>query len=233
MLNRFFQVTLRTLGVDAARAFYESVLGPTALEIVELHEQAVARGARPHWLGFIQVDDVSRVSAAFVARGAQELARWVNPLGLEAAVIRDPGGALLALGKPAQDSPVATPEIAWHALNTHDVERARANYTELFGWNFHAQVDLAVMGVFHPFSYARGAQPVGSFGDVSTRPSVHTHWLFHFRVPNLELALKAVRAGGGKALDPVTLVATEGRGAVRVAACDDPQGAAFALLQAL
>jgi hypothetical protein len=41
--------------------------------LVPLHEQAIARGARPHWLGFIEVDDVERGAAAFVERGALPL----------------------------------------------------------------------------------------------------------------------------------------------------------------
>ena len=60
--------------------------------------------------------------------------------------------------------------------------------------------------------------------DIAGRPGVHPHWLFHFRVPALEPAMDAVRAGGGVVLPPVTLP-----GGARVAVCDDPQGAAFAL----
>jgi predicted enzyme related to lactoylglutathione lyase len=55
---------------------------------------------------------------------------------------------------------------------------------------------------------------------------VHPHWLFNFGVPALEPAIEAVRAAGGSALDPITL--PDGK---RVTACDDPQGAAFGLLE--
>ena len=60
--------------------------------------------------------------------------------------------------------------------------------------------------------------------DLIARPGVHPHWLFHFSVAALEPAVAAVRAAGGVALDPVTLP-----NGARVAVCDDPQGAAFAL----
>jgi catechol 2,3-dioxygenase-like lactoylglutathione lyase family enzyme len=51
-VTRFFYYALRTSDVARARAFYTAVLGNDDAEIFELHEQAVARGARPHWLGF-------------------------------------------------------------------------------------------------------------------------------------------------------------------------------------
>ncbi len=99
-MKRFFRITLRTNDVDAARTFYAAVLGGNAFHVVQLHEEAVARGARPHWLGFLDVGDVDRAAAAFVQRGATQLGpKWVNPEGLEAAVVRDPGGAVIALAK--------------------------------------------------------------------------------------------------------------------------------------
>ena len=227
-MTRFFQYVLRTSDVAAAAAFYTAVLGRNDAEILELHETAVARGARPHWLGFLEVADVTAAAAAFSARGAMSLGpQWVNPQGLEAAVLRDPGGAIVAVGKPAPaPSTVTRPEVAWHVLNTVDVERAKANYAELFGWEFREAVDLGNHGVFHPFAWQPGGAAVGSLSDIASRPGVHAHWMFHFRVPALERALEAVRASGGSVIGPFTLPSGE-----RIAICDDPQGAAFALLE--
>ena len=225
-MTPFSRITLRTSDVEAARGFYESVLGPRVLDIVLLHEQAVARGARPHWLGFLDVGDVDRAAAAFASRGAIALGpKWVNPQGLEAAVMRDPGGAIVALARSpvvAQDAKSAA-GVVWYVLNTADVERAKADYGELFGWHFKAPVDLGSLGVFHPFSWEPDGPPVGSMSDL--RPGVHPHWLFHLRVAALDPALDAVKARGGVVVGPVTLPTGE-----RLAICDDPQGAAFALL---
>jgi predicted enzyme related to lactoylglutathione lyase len=128
-MPRFFHFTLRTSDVEAARRFYGSILGEGSgpLNIVKLHEEAVARGARPHWLGFVDVDDVDRAARAFVERGATQLARWVNPQGLEASVLRDPGGALVAVAKPPPSFGASSPGVVWHSLMTADVERAKAN----------------------------------------------------------------------------------------------------------
>src|SRR6185436_18530118 len=96
ILSPFFQVTLRTLDAAAAKAFYASVFGAgVELDIVPLHEQAIARGAKPHWLGFIDVGEVDRAAVFFSQRGSTAYGpKWINPIGLEAAVLRDPGGAM-------------------------------------------------------------------------------------------------------------------------------------------
>jgi len=226
-MTRFFDYVLRTTDVAAARDFYSAVLGTTNVEIFQLHEQALARGARPHWLGFIDVPDVDLAASAFAARGAAPLGpKWVNPRGLEAAVMRDPGGAVVALGKPVPGSEFPHIGVTWHVANTPDVERAITNYRELFGWEFKQPVDLAGHGVFHPFAWQAGGAAVGALSDIAQRPGVHPHWLFHFQVAALDSALDAVRAGGGLVLGPFSLPS-----GVRIGVCDDAQGAAFALLE--
>ncbi len=232
MSSRFFHYALRTTDVPAARRFYAAVLGRDNAEVFQLHEQALARGARPHWLGSIQVADVDAAVAAFQQRGATPLGpKWVRPDGIEGAVLRDAGGAIVGVAKPAGDAASAEAarsesEVAWHLLNTTDVERAKASYRELMGWELAAPQDVGEHGVIHPFGWRAGEPPVGAFSDIANRPQVHPHWLFHFRVGALEPALDAARNNGGKVLGPFVLPNRD-----RIAVCDDPQGAAFALLE--
>ena len=225
-MKRIFQVHLRTLDVEAAKDFYRSVLGREPTRVVRLHEQAIANGARPHWLGYIDVGDVDQASAAFLSRGASARGpKWIDPEGLEAAVMFDPGGAIVALAKPPPAyAHAAVPELAFHSLSTAGVARAMATYGELFGWRFDEPLDLGSLGIFHSFHWEAGGPRVGVFADVEGRPGVHAHWLFHFRVPSLDAAIARVKAGGGVALDPLELPSGD-----RMAVCDDPQGAAFAL----
>jgi uncharacterized protein len=237
----FFHVQLRTSDVDAARAFYAAVLGEQPLQIFQLHEQAVARGARPHWLGSLQVPDLEAAMATFGARGATPLGpRWVNPEGLEGAVMRDPGGAVVGLVKPPAQREATVersgPDVVSALLNTNDVESAKRNYAELMGWVFTAPLDLGSLGVMHPFSLALGgapvgampvgAMPVGAMIDIAGRPSVHPHWLFQFRVPDLDGGVATVRSLGGLVVDQLILPNGD-----RLAICDDAQGAAFTLHQ--
>lgn len=218
---KFCRYELRTTDVAAAREFYATLLGE-APTIVPLPEQAAARGARPHWLGHLGVDDVERTVSAFVERGATRLGPTrATAGGGEVAIVRDPGGAVVALATPS--APVRD-DIVWHGLNTTDLARAAASYCELFGWHMTGRLDLGSLGVFHQFAWSPGGASVGSIADIAGRPGVHPHWLFQFRAAALAPALAVVRAAGGLVVGPFVL--PDGG---RIAVCDDPQGAAFAL----
>jgi uncharacterized protein len=221
MTTRFCRFELRTTDADAARTFYEKVLGHERAVIWPLHEQALARGAPPHWLGNLGVEDVERATAAFVERGATRLGP-TRPTrdGRQAGVLRDPGGAVLALTTPPRAPTEVTVDVAWHVLNTKEAVRAATNYRELFGWDF----TLGAHGAFQEFAWRPGGTSVGAIADVAGRPGVHPHWLFFFGVDALDAAVAATRAAGGVVVDHVML-----QGGARACVCDDPQGAAFGL----
>jgi predicted enzyme related to lactoylglutathione lyase len=227
--TRFFHLQLRTEDTEDARAFYTDVLGERAWDIVPLDRADQARRARPHWLGYLDVDDVDDAAEAFVQRGAKVLGTArTKATGLDdAAVLREPGGAVVALARrPVRPSngTFRLTEAAWYQLNTIDVERAKDDYRTLFGWWFLEQLDLGEHGVFHPFAWHRGGAPVGWMTDVLGRVGWHAHWLFHLAVPDLETAMAAVRRRGGYVVGPFALSRSE-----RLAVCDDSQSAAFAL----
>lgn len=215
----FARFVLRTTDVAAARAFYAKlVVGP--LIVVPLHEQALARGARPHWLGQIEVDDVEARAAAFVAEGAEMLGPIAAyPDGRRFAVLRDPGGAIVGLVSPGSD---ANPFV-WQQLNTLDRERVEQAYARVFGWRMTSLVQDPTHGEVRHFAWS-GGDDAGAIVDVRGREGRHAHWLFHVRVPRLGDAMTVVRGEGGLVLGPFELPNGE-----RLAVCDDPQGAAFAV----
>jgi predicted enzyme related to lactoylglutathione lyase len=221
----FFLFDLRTTDADGAREFYARLLGDPRAVIWPLHEQALARGARPHWLGYLGVEDPERAIAGFIDRGATRLGPTPpTDDGRQGVVLRDPGGALLALApRPLVDTKAGAHAV-WHVLNTNDAPRAARNYADLFGWEITAPIDVGARGVFHPFAWQAGGETVGAIGDIAARPGVHPHWLFFFEVAALDPALATVRDAGGVVVEVSSLPSGE-----RVAVCDDPQGAAFAL----
>lgn len=201
----FLRYELRTTDVESARAFYAEVLGPELwrhreLTVVPLPERAAALGAPSHWLGHAAIPDVSATVARMVSLGGQLLGPPLPPAPSR-AVLRDPLGAVLAVtSEPAPTGP--SDVVVFEQLHTTDVARASAVYAALFGWRSPAIADTAHL------------------------PGVHPHWMFHFRVDDLDAALAKVLALGGKALEPMTTPTGH-----LVAACEDPQGAAFALTQ--
>lgn len=214
----FERATLRTTDPATARAFYDLILGVRGDAIVALPAAAVARGATPHWLGQIGVAEVEAVAAAFCAGGAVRL----GSLDDGAAVLRDPGGAVVGLAPPGGARTVG---IGWHQLHAREPARVLDIYMALFGWQSLAPVELGVdQGVHLRFTWRADGAAVGAVGDVASRPGVHTHWLFFFDVDDLDGAIARVIAAGGRVSGPTTAPSGE-----RFAVCDDPQGAAFGL----
>jgi predicted enzyme related to lactoylglutathione lyase len=231
----FCRYALRTTDVAAARQFYAEAIGlvlpdgaldASALEAWPLHERALARGAPPHWLGQLAVDDVEAMRDRLVGLGGEALGPVVQGSdGTPFATLRDPFGSVIgvrARGGNALDSP-----MAWHQLHTRDAEGAWALYHDLFGWKHTQTLEFPdLVGGFRLFAWTEAGATVGAIGNTARWPGVHTHWLFSLPVPDVDASAARVRALGGTAMEPITL--PDG---MRLVACEDPQGAAFGLAQ--
>ena len=222
--SRFSRYLLRTTDVDAASTFYDAVLGHRGDGIVPLNEAAIARGARPHWLGHLDVrarGGAEATAGRFCELGAMRLGPSGN--GADSVIVRDPGGAVVALTGRSVESSAG---VVWHQLNTRAPDAAAANYSSLFGWSLTGELDLGELGRHQQFAFGPGEPAAGAISDVESRPGVHTHWLFFFAVPSLDDAVARVSTYGGV---PIVVELPSG---VRVAVCDDPQGAAFGMIEA-
>lgn len=222
---RFCRIELRTTAVEAAAEFYDAAIGRPGDGIVELPATAIARGARPHWLGHIDASGLGgadEIAKRWEARGATRLG---PPRVGDSVIFRDPGGAVMAVTDAAQTSNAG---VAWYVLNTEDAPRAATNYAEVFGWALGDTVDAGRHGKFRQFAWAKGEPSVGSIADANRLPGIHTHWLFYFGVPSIDEAVAVVRARGGVVMGPFARP-----NGVKLAICDDPQGAAFGLLESL
>ena len=223
---QFCRLTLRTTHVDAAHAFYGALLGPGDREIVPLPAEAAARGAPAHWLGHLGVDDVERAAETLHARGGTRLGPTrLTGDGGATAIVRDPGAAVVALTTRPND--IAHTGVAWHELYTRALAPAVAAYRDLCEWDFGERVAAESLAAYREFAWHAGGPRVGAFADVTRRPEVHSQWHFHFPVASLDDAVRVARDAGAVALGPYTV-----QGGARVAVCDDPQGAAFALREA-
>jgi predicted enzyme related to lactoylglutathione lyase len=142
-------------------------------------------------------------------------------------VLRDPGGAILGLTTGAALAPGPAPGVSWHVLNTNHVDDAVVNYRELFGWSI-SEASAGPFGAFHEFRWDHAEQDgAGVMSDIAGRPGVHPHWLFFFDVASLDSAVEWTRTAGGSATDPIGM--STGR---RIAICEDPQKAAFGIIEA-
>jgi hypothetical protein len=220
---RFCRIELRTTDVAAACEFYDAVIDGRGDGIVELPAVARARGAPSHWLGHLGVAElggVVEISHRLEIRGATRLGA---PGPCDPVILRDPGGVVVALTAATVPS---SSGVIWHQLSSAEAARAEQNYTELFGWVLGDPVDLGPLGKYRQFALGAGEPAAGSIGDVAGRSGVHPQWLFFFGVPSVDEAVARVRERGGYVIGPTDLP-----GDKRVAVCDDPEGAAFGLME--
>lgn len=251
MHHPFVWYELMTPDADAARAFYTSVLGweneivgpahhpytllkvqgalvagimPTPEEVAHLHRHGV-------WRGYVLVDDVE----ASVAHYTRHSGRLCRPLmDIEGfgrvAVVADAQGAVLILFKPLRaEAPPPLPlgtagTFGWNELHANDGPSAMDFYETQFGWARTESMSMGDMGTYQMFS--TGGPSVG--GMMNRMPDTPgAFWLYYVNVADIEAAVSRVRQSGGKVLMGPHQVP----GGPRIATCEDPQGALFALMQ--
>jgi uncharacterized protein len=248
--GRFVWYELMTTDVEAAEAFYASVIGwgtrnastpdtPYILftvgevsvgGLMNLSPEARTMGAEPRWIGYVGVNDVDATADRIKdLGGAVHIPPTNIPNNSRFSVVVDPQMATLALVQhvnPGQEEPaeVGKPgRVGWHELLAADWEKAFAFYSDLFDWQ-KADADSDPMGTYQLFS--AGGQTLG--GMFTKPPMVSVpFWLYYFNVGDIDAALERVKAAGGRILEgPI-----EVPGGRRIVRCTDPQDAMFALTE--
>ena len=185
--------------------------------------ELAARPASAHWLPYVSVANVDSALAAAKEKGAKVTAESFSFADLgHMALIQDPTGAPIGLWQDNQSSATVTAPLAWHELSTHNAELATQFYRQMFEW----QAEGAGQGPININMFTLGARPVAAMITLSTRfQAVPAHWLPYFKVEDMEQAVTAIKAGGGRLLAaPVSHI----WGAQAVA--QDPQGAVFGVM---
>lgn len=247
-LGRFCWYELLTPDPASAPGFYGAVTGWTTERweggqqpytmwvhgdrqiggIMELPEEAKAKGAPPHWLAYLSTPDVAATTARAKELGANLLLELLEvPEVGTITVLQDPQGAVIAAYQPSgstpgSDGPPQVGDFSWNELATADWEAAWSFYSELFGWRKADAMDLGEMGTYQMFG--RGAHPLGGMFRKPTEMPMSA-WLHYVRVADVSAAAEKVKEAGGKVLNGPMEVP----GGDLVAQCLDPVGAAFAL----
>ncbi len=251
----FIWYELMTPDPEGAKAFYDAVvgwdIGPGVDEymgyrmigrsdggnaggILPITDEMREHGARPTWLGYINVDDVDRTVKEAQAQGGKVL---MPPMGIpnvgRTAMITDPQGAPFYVMKPIPPadkpdggsdvfSPTKPQRVSWNELNTADPNAARGFYGEQFGWTSDHSMPMGEMGDYR-FWENEGVQ-LGAVCGLMGQPQ--SKWRFYFRVPSIGDAKATVETKGGR----ITNGPHEVPGGDYVIVGIDPQGAEFALV---
>ena len=248
--GKFVWYELMTNDTKAAEAFYRNVIGWNAKDsgmpgmsytiwsageapvggLMEVPKEARDAGARPGWMGYVEVDNVN-ASAAKAKQDGGVIHRAADDIpGVgRFAVIADPGGATLCLFKGTSEPQMPTPApgtpgtVGWRELYAADLGAAFAFYAKLLGWTKADAMDMGPMGIYQMF--ATGGETVG--GMMTKPPAVPAPcWLYYFNVDAIDAAASRVQAGGGAILNGPMEVP----GGHWIVQCRDPQSAAFCLV---
>ena len=259
MTNRtgsFLWYELMTPDPDAAKAFYDAVVGwdieaapagPMDYRMItrsdggntggvlRLNQAMQDPGARPMWLGYLYVPDVDATVAAITADGGKVLMPPHDAPGIgRFAMVTDPVGVpfYLMMPTPAANDPDASSDV----FSVDQPQHVR--------WNELATTDPEGMIAFFTKHFGwtqEGVMPMGEMGDYkflqhgglgigAVMPKMpqqpQSMWTYYIGVENIDRAAKAVTSGGG----------TIHHGPVEIPGGEysltglDPQGAAFGLV---
>jgi predicted enzyme related to lactoylglutathione lyase len=249
----FIWYELLTKDANAAKAFYDSVVGwnidaeapPGDMDyrmivahdgmaggLMQLNAEMIAGGAKPTWLGYFGVDDVDASVAAVVADGGQVHlpANDIPGVG-RLAMVTDPQGIPFYVMRGASpESSTAYQRmgfghVSWNELITPDADAALAFYAKQFNVTKIGGMDMGPMG---EYSFIANTESKGeAIGAVMPMPpGGHPGWGFYFRVADINEAKARVEAGGGK----IRNGPMEVPGGEQVLQCDDPEGTPFGLV---
>ena len=240
---------LMTSDIPAARAFYESVVGWSAVEaptshapywmfrtgewpvagLMSIPDDARAMGAGPMWTGYVGVEDVDASVRRLESLGGAIRRPPMDIPGVgRFAIVEDPFHAHFALFRLASPMPGEPPApmtpglVGWNELSSEDAPRAFDFYAGLFGWRKDEAIDMGPMGTYQMF--ASGDRVLG--GMMTRPPNAPSGWLYYFAVGDIDAAVDRVAKGHGAIAAPPMEVP----GGAWVARGVDPLGASFALV---
>jgi hypothetical protein len=245
--GRFVWHQLLTRDIPNAKKFYSKLVGwktqpwpldpgytvchagevPTA-GMMEMTPEVPAE-APPHWLQYIGTRDVDGTADAAVRAGGSIIKPPSDMKGAgRYAVLQDPQGAVFAIIDPenARAEGAGVPPLAsfsWHELATTDNEAAFAFYSNLFGWDAMARMDMGPVGVYLIFGQGNVQK-----GGIYIKPADYPappNWLPYARVPNVDDSAKVAQSAGAT----LTMGPMDVPGGSRIAMLLDPSGAAFAI----
>jgi predicted enzyme related to lactoylglutathione lyase len=254
----FIWYELMTNDADAAQDFYGALLGWTFVSsgldgmdyrifsagdnavggVMALTPEMQQGGAKPCWAGYINVEDVDRMAQAIQSsNGSVHMEPQDIPEVGRFAFVADPQGALFYVMKPVPhaDDPgrssksfAATEPMvghcAWNELATSDPEAAMNFYHDLFGWAKDGEMDMGEMG---KYEFLRHDFMIGAMM-LKTPQMPVSSWSYYFRVANIDDAIAAINAHGGKVIHGPNEIPGGDFSMTGV----DPQGAIFSLVGA-
>ncbi|HMP46217.1 MAG TPA: VOC family protein, partial [Sphingopyxis sp.] len=173
--------------------------------VLALNADMLAGGARPGWLGYLDVADVDAAVAAIVGDGgAVHMPATDLPVG-RMAMVADPQGAPFYVMKPVPPegmegmesdvfSVTEAQHVRWNELATSDPDAAIAFYARHFGWGQEGEMPMGELGAYRFIQ--RGDVGLGAVMPLMEGMPAPA-WTFYIGVDDIDRAAAAVTAEGG------------------------------------
>jgi predicted enzyme related to lactoylglutathione lyase len=241
---------LSTTDAAAAKRFYTSLFGWQAndlpmgdgmfytflrlegKDVAALSQQSPemsAQGIPPFWTSYVSVASADETAAKAKSLGGQVLGEPFDVFDAgRMAVIQDPAGATFAVWQPKShigaqlvNQPGA---LCWNELATTDADKARAFYTELFGW----EAEVSQFGEDTYTMFLNNGRANGGMMQITeVWGNVPPHWMVYFAVEDCDHSAQKATELGGQLMVPPTEAGDIGRFSL----IRDPQGAAFSIIK--
>jgi predicted enzyme related to lactoylglutathione lyase len=193
-----------------------------------LNAQMLQQGVPPHWMPYVCVTSADETAAKASQSGGTVMAGPFDVMNFgRMAVIKDPAGAVLSIWEPKTHPGTGITGVpgtmCWADLSTPDAAGASEFYKNLFGWGLMAG-DNGYLHIKNGEDFIGGIPPAAH-----RNANAPPHWLTYFTVDDCDSSTDKAKASGANVyVGPMTI---EKVGRMTVLA--DPQGAVFALFQAL
>ena len=247
---------LMTPDADAAKAFYDAVVGwqigdPVAEfqgyrmigrsdggfngGILPLTDEMQQHGARPTWLAYIGVDDTDSAAAAIAQAGGKVLMPAFDIPGVgRIAMVADPQGAPFYVMKPIppegrenEQSDVFSVDQPQHVRWNELATTDPDSAIDFYRTQFGwSQEGDMDMGEMGKYRFIQSHAT--NIGAVMPKPPQMpvTKWTYYFGVDDIDRAAEAVKSGGGQVVNGPMEIP----GGEFAANAIDPQGASFGLV---
>ncbi|MFZ0481030.1 MAG: VOC family protein [Terriglobales bacterium] len=246
----FCWIELATTDQAAAKSFYGTLFGWTPNDMpmgpgdvytifrldgrdtsaaYTLRPDQRAQHVPPHWMLYIQVDNVDASAAKVPGLGGKVI---MLPFDVYDAgrmsVIQDPTGAHFCLWQTNKSTGTGIAAVhgtlCWADLSTSDPDRAAAFYSGLLGWQFtrSEKDDSGYLHIKNGEHFIGGLPP-----SKHMQPGMPSHWLSYFLADDVDVTANKAKEMGARLLLPPMSV--EGVGRMSIVA--DPQGAVFAIFK--
>lgn len=243
----FSWVDLGTTDVEGAKAFYGGLFGWESVDLfyegnyiytmLKIDGKDVAglgpldagmqeQGVPPFWTSYVNHRDVDAIAARVEGAGGKVIfpPMDVTDAG-RMAIFEDPTGAAFGVWQPRNHigaQIVNTPNaLVWNELQTNDPAAAAQFYGKVFDWsnkvNDNGYYSLAV----------DGRTQAGMMAIQEAWGPMPPNWSIYFLVEDVSVSAANAEKLGGKVIVPPTPV----NGLGRFATLQDPQGAAFSIIE--